>query len=87
MLVRNGWTSRSLEIGDRVTVVERWTRKNFGTLENKVTIEDPGAYAKPFTVTFTAKLSEPGDELMENICQENNQFGPAGGYTNPYAKP
>jgi hypothetical protein len=72
---------------EQLHTIERWTRKDFGTLENKVTIEDPGAYARPFTVTFTAKLSEPGDELMENICQENNQFGPAGGYTNPYTKP
>ena len=69
---------------EQLHTIERWTRKDLGTLENKVTIEDSGSYARPFTVTFTAKLSEPGDELMENICQENNQFGPAGGYTNPY---
>ena len=33
------------------------------------------AFTKPFTVTFTATLSPPGDELMEYICQENNQYG------------
>ena len=37
-----------------------------------VTIDDPGAYSKPFTVTFTARL-RPGDELLEYICNENNQ--------------
>jgi hypothetical protein len=50
-----------------------------------VTIEDPGTYTKPFTVTFNARLSNPGDEMMEYICQENNQYGIAGGTANPYA--
>ena len=52
--------------------IERYTRKNVGTLVNEVTIEDPGAYVRPFKLTFTATL-RPGDELMEYICQENNQ--------------
>ena len=37
-----------------------------------MTIDDPGAYARPFKVTFTAVL-QPGDDLIEYICQENNQ--------------
>ena len=57
---------------EQLHTVERYTRKNFGTLENRVTIDDPGAYAKPFTITFTAKL-RPNDELIEYICNENNQ--------------
>jgi len=57
---------------ERLRTVERWTRKNYSTLENKVTIDDPGAYSRPFTVTFTARLA-PGEELLEYICQENNQ--------------
>ena len=44
-------------------------------MENKVTIDDLGAYTRPFEVTFTATLSPPGDELLEYICQENNQYG------------
>jgi hypothetical protein len=38
---------------------------------NEVTIEDPGAYARPFKATFNATL-RPGDELIEYICNENN---------------
>jgi len=56
-----------------------------GHLENKVTIDDPGAYSRPFTATFTARLTAPGDELMEYICAENNQYGLPGGNPNPYA--
>jgi hypothetical protein len=57
---------------EQLHTIERYTRKDLGTLENKVTIIDPGAYSKPFTLTFTARL-RPNEELMEYICQENQQ--------------
>ena len=67
---------------EQLRTVERYTRTNFGTMQVATTIDDPGAYSKPFTVTFTARLMPKG-ELMEYICQENNQDvkhiqGPAG---------
>lgn len=55
-----------------MTTVERYTRTDYGNLTVQTTITDPGAYSKPFTVTFQATL-RPGEELMEYICQENNQ--------------
>jgi hypothetical protein len=66
----------------QLRTVERYTRKDEGTLENVTTVYDPGAYAKPFTVKYTASL-RPGWDLMEYICNENNQDvehirGPAG---------
>jgi hypothetical protein len=64
---------------EQLHIIERWTRRTFGTLENEVTIDDPGAYSRPFTTTYTARL-QPNDELMEYICAENNQYGVAGGY-------
>ena len=57
---------------EKLHTIERYTRIDLGQLENKVTIDDPGAYSKPFTLTFTARL-RPNEELMEYICQENNQ--------------
>ena len=68
---------------EQLHVIERFTRKDMGHMEITVTIDDPGAYERPFTLTFNARLSNPGDELMENICQENNQFGIAGGHVKP----
>lgn len=67
---------------EQLHTVERYTRKDLGTLAEEVTIEDPGAYRHPFTVEATHRLL-PGDELMEYICQENNRdvrhlVGPAG---------
>ena len=59
---------------EQLHTIERWTRLDAGRMENKVTIDDPGAYTRPFTLTFMATAS-PGDEVMEYICQENNQYG------------
>jgi hypothetical protein len=61
---------------ERLHIIERYTRKDHTTLVNQITIDDPGAYSRPFTVTFTAELAPAGDELMEYICQENNQDVP-----------
>jgi hypothetical protein len=55
-----------------MTTVERYTRTNLGNMTVETTITDPGAYTRPFKVTFQAQL-RPGEELMEYICQENNQ--------------
>jgi hypothetical protein len=57
---------------EQLHVTERYTRIDYGTLENITTIEDPGAYAKPFTIRFEARL-RPGWDMMEYICNENNQ--------------
>lgn len=59
---------------EQLHLVERWTRTDFTTLRRDVTITDPGAFVRPFTVTYTAKLAEPGSEIMEYICIENNQY-------------
>jgi hypothetical protein len=56
---------------EQLHTIERYTRKDLGTLENKTTIDDPGAYTRPFTITFTAQL-RPKEELMEYICNEDN---------------
>jgi len=72
---------------EQLHTVERFKRADAGTLQWDITIEDPGAYTKPFTVLTKARLL-PGDELMEYICQENNTnvrhlVGPATNPQNP----
>ena len=68
---------------EKLHLVERWTRTDFTTLRRVVTIDDPGTFTRPFSVTYTAKLSAAGSEIMEYICIENNQYAPPGGSTNP----
>jgi len=65
---------------EKLHTIERWTRTNYGTLVNEFTFDDPGTLSKPVQLKFTAKLMRPDLDLMEYICQENNQIGIAGGY-------
>jgi hypothetical protein len=64
---------------DKLHTVERWTRIDMGHLTTQVLIDDPGAFSRPFTVTFQSTLQPARDELMEYVCQENNQYGFASG--------
>jgi hypothetical protein len=57
---------------DAVKVTERFRRVNLGTLEIDVTVDDPKAYTKPWTVTVKQRLM-PDNELMEFICNENEK--------------
>jgi hypothetical protein len=57
---------------DQAKITERFRRPNYGTLIVDVTIDDPKAYTKPFTVRFTQDLL-PDAELIEFICNENEQ--------------
>jgi hypothetical protein len=41
------------------------------TLHYQATIEDPGAYTRPWTIAFDINWV-PNGEIMEYICQENN---------------
>ena len=49
-------------------VIERFRRKDFGHLEIQITIDDPKAYTKPWTVTENFNFL-PDTELLENICE------------------
>jgi hypothetical protein len=49
-------------------VVERFTRRSFGVIELRLTVEDPKTYLKPVTVTVNLRL-HPDTELLENFCE------------------
>ena len=53
---------------DAMRVIERFRRRDFGHLEIDITIDDPKAYTKPWTVTARFDLL-PDTELIENICE------------------
>jgi hypothetical protein len=53
-------------------VIERYTRTDFGHMEIEITIDDPGAYTRPWTVTQEVHLLTD-TELLEFICNENNR--------------
>jgi len=53
-------------------LIERYHRTDFGHLEVEITIDDPKAYTKPWTVKEIA-VYQPDTELLEYICEENNR--------------
>ena len=53
-------------------VIERYTRTDEMTLHYEAMIDDPKTYTKPWTTSYTIPWS-PGTELLEYICQEDNQ--------------
>jgi hypothetical protein len=71
--VDNGW----LDVyGSPLTfegkLIERWRRPDYGHLEIDVTVDDPKAYTKPFTVRVSHQILLD-QELIEFICNENEK--------------
>ena len=54
-------------------VREEIRRPDFGHLEIKVTVDDPKAYTKPWTVTLKQRIVVDA-ELIDEICLENEKF-------------
>jgi hypothetical protein len=64
-----GWidTAKGRPSSDALHVVERFRRVDFGHMDFAVTIDDPKAYRKPWTVQTTLMLM-PDTELLEAFC-------------------
>jgi hypothetical protein len=58
---------------DALHVIERFRRKDYGTLEVQVTIDDPKAYTRPWTVTETFEFL-PDTEIIENVCENEKDL-------------
>jgi hypothetical protein len=70
----DGWLDvRGSPFTDQARITERFRRVNFGRLEIDITIDDPKAYTKPFTVRVNQEIMVDS-EMIEFICNENNQF-------------
>jgi hypothetical protein len=53
-------------------VREQIRRPDYGRLEIEVTVDDPKAYTKPWTVTLRQRLAVD-TELVDEICLENEK--------------
>jgi hypothetical protein len=59
-------------ITDAAKVREQIRRRDFGHLEIEVTVDDPKAYTKPWTVTLRQQFGSDA-ELVDEICLENEK--------------
>jgi hypothetical protein len=70
---RAGWLDvNGSPYTDALKMTERFRRPNLGTLEIDITIDDPKAYTKPFTVRVNQRLMVDS-EMIEFICNENEK--------------
>lgn len=58
---------------EQARVREEITRPDYGHLEVKVFVDDPGAYRQPWNVTLRQRIVVDA-ELIDEICLENEQF-------------
>lgn len=69
----DGWLDvNGTPLTSAAKVTERFRRPVFGTMTVDVTIDDPKAYTKPWTVSVEHRLMLDTD-IMEFICQENEK--------------
>jgi len=67
-----GWLDiNGSPLTEAAKLTELFRRVNFGNLEIEITVDDPKAYTKPFTVKVAQRLT-PDTDLIEFICQEND---------------
>ena len=59
---------------DALRLTERFRRVNFGNLHVDITIDDPKAYTRPFTIRVEQVIVADGSEMIEFICHENQMF-------------
>jgi hypothetical protein len=57
---------------ESLRVTERYRRRDFGHMELQLTLEDPKAYARPWTVTIPMTLAADL-EMIEFVCSENER--------------
>jgi hypothetical protein len=60
---------------EKLHIIERFQRPDLGHLDVEITIDDPGAYTRPWTLRRRLDLA-PNEELQEYICNENNKIPP-----------
>ncbi len=71
--VENNWLDNGGHPGtESLRLTERFHRRDFGHIDLQLTIDDPKAYTKPWSVNlqFTAN---PDTDLIEYVCSENEK--------------
>ena len=68
-----GWLDvNGSPLTDAGKMTERFRRPNYGTLTMDITVDDPKAYTRPWSVSLTQRLMVD-TEMLEFICLENEQ--------------
>jgi hypothetical protein len=83
-----GFNDRSsLDLGghphtEALRVTERFHRRDFGHIDLQVTLEDPKAYTRPWTLPVELELT-PGEQLIEYFCENERDAAHMVGQRDP----
>jgi len=70
-----GWLDhRGSPYTEALKLTERFRRVSYGLLDIEVTVDDPKAYTRPFSVRVLHRNMADGSEPIEFICHENQKF-------------
>jgi hypothetical protein len=64
------FTNGGLPHTEQLKLIERFTRTDLDTLKYEVTVDDPGAYTRPWSATWNLRWVA-SEELPVHICQDN----------------
>ena len=64
------FTNGGLPHTDKLRLLEKFTRTDFDTLQYEVTVDDPGAYTRPWSTGWTLRWVG-GADLPAHFCQDN----------------
>ena len=56
---------------EALRTTERYRRRDFGHLDIEITLNDPAAYARAWTVALSAELAAD-TEMLESVCNESS---------------
>jgi hypothetical protein len=71
----DGWLDiDGTPLTEAATLTERFRRTSYGRMEIDITVDDPKAYTRPWTVRVNQRIM-PDQELLEFVCLENQRFG------------
>ena len=57
---------------DAAQITERFRRIDFGHMEIEITVDDPKAYTKPWTVKI-AQVIQLDTDLLDFVCNDNEK--------------
>lgn len=66
------WLEGNRPQTEQLHVIERYRRIDRGQMSVELTIDDPGAYTRPWTIRRLLQLAD-GEEIQEYLCNENHK--------------
>jgi hypothetical protein len=66
------WLEGNRPQTEQLHVIERYRRLDRGRMSVEITIDDPGAYTRPWKIRRLLQLAE-GEEIQEYLCNENHK--------------